>query len=578
MAFRALLFCPNDKTARTVTQVLSELEFNVEACSEPFAAVKKLMSGHFDALVVDCDQEQNATLLFKSARNSTSNQTSLAVAIVEGQAGVAKAFRIGANLVLTKPINVEQSKGTLRVARGLLRKGEPGKPATAAALAAPRPVAHVLPSKPAAPAASAPVVAQRPAPALLIPPPENFAAAQAAASSGLADADNILDIKRAGFSTIPSVPLPSPAAPMVPRVRPGVRQPFVGAPEGPAGGFAGAASAPAPAREAQVHAPAPASTRSPHRAEDLFERPAEYSHISPITAASDHIPAPSFTFGGGEESSGAGKKVLLGVAASALGGVILYVGWSHFQSAASRPVTQAPATISTAPSTTPISLHPTPAKPVDTQPVPSAQPTNLLSAATSRSADPADDAESATDESAPSDSRASAKPTASVPSVSKTASPGNPAEAPLVVKRGAAPTVKEQATVPEAPDPNLTNIAATGSGGALSDLVSRAETAPRPVLQTVNVSQGVSQGLLLKKVQPVYPRSALSMHIEGIVELMATISKSGDIATVKVLRGDKQLTQAAVDAVKQWKYKPYRLNGEPVEIQTQVTISFKLPR
>src|SRR5947209_12738354 len=101
------------------------------------------MGEHFDAIVVDCDNEQNATLLFKSARNSNSNQASLAVAVVEGQAGVAKAFRIGANLVLTKPINVEQAKGTLRVARGLLRKAAPGKPgvpaASAPAAAAPTP-------------------------------------------------------------------------------------------------------------------------------------------------------------------------------------------------------------------------------------------------------------------------------------------------------------------------------------------------------------------------------------------------------------------------------------------------------
>src|SRR6202140_2178404 len=145
MGYQALLFCPDEKTARTVTQVLSELEFSVEACSEPFAAVKKLMSQHFDAVVVDCDNEQNATLLFKSARNSTSNQASLAVAVVEGQAGVAKAFRIGANLVLTKPINIEQAKGTLRVARGLLRKGEPAKPGIPPATAA------ATPAKPAAP-------------------------------------------------------------------------------------------------------------------------------------------------------------------------------------------------------------------------------------------------------------------------------------------------------------------------------------------------------------------------------------------------------------------------------------------
>jgi len=128
MGYRALLFCPDEKIARTVTQVLSELEFAVEACVEPFAAVKKLMAEHFDAVVVDCDNDQNAALLFKSARSSAINQASLAVAVVEGQPGVAKAFRIGANLVLTKPINVEQAKGTLRVARGLLRKGEAARP------------------------------------------------------------------------------------------------------------------------------------------------------------------------------------------------------------------------------------------------------------------------------------------------------------------------------------------------------------------------------------------------------------------------------------------------------------------
>src|SRR5438445_9899429 len=164
MGYQALLFCPEEKTARTVTQVLSELEFSVDSCNEPFAAVKKLMAQHFDAVVVDCDNEQNATLLFKSARNSRSNQTSLAVAVVEGQAGVAKAFRIGANLVLTKPINVEQSKGTLRVARGLLRKSDSAKPALPGAQPTPRPVAVNLDAKrPSAP----PFLEPKPGPSTL---------------------------------------------------------------------------------------------------------------------------------------------------------------------------------------------------------------------------------------------------------------------------------------------------------------------------------------------------------------------------------------------------------------------------
>src|SRR5271167_1848483 len=162
MGYQALLFCPDEKTARAVTQVLSELDFNVIPCTEPFGAVKKLMGEHFDAVVVDCDNEQNATLLFKSARNTPANQSALAVAVVEGQAGVAKAFRIGANLVLTKPINVEQAKGTLRVARGLLRKNEGGKPgATAAGTAA---KVAPAPPKPAPQASSTQAVASRPAP------------------------------------------------------------------------------------------------------------------------------------------------------------------------------------------------------------------------------------------------------------------------------------------------------------------------------------------------------------------------------------------------------------------------------
>ena len=124
----------------------------------------------------------------------------------------------------------------------------------------------------------------------------------------------------------------------------------------------------------------------------------------------------------------------------------------------------------------------------------------------------------------------------------------------------------------------MVGIATTGSAAPPPDLGSAENSAPKPILQTLSVSQGVSQGLLLKKVQPTYPKNALVMHVEGTVELMATISKTGDISHIKILSGDAQLTRAAAEALKQWKYKPYLLNGEPVEIQTQVTMNFKLPR
>src|SRR5580692_3806023 len=173
MGYQALLFCPDEKTARAVTQVLGELDFTVIPCTEPFGAVKKLMGEHFDAVVVDCDNEQNATLLFKSARNTPNNQTALAVAVVEGQMGVAKAYRIGANLVLTKPVNVEQAKGTLRVARGLLRKNSEAAAGLAAGRAMPasagsayQPASHAAAM--AVPPLEIPASAEMPAPSTLM--------------------------------------------------------------------------------------------------------------------------------------------------------------------------------------------------------------------------------------------------------------------------------------------------------------------------------------------------------------------------------------------------------------------------
>jgi TonB family protein len=150
---------------------------------------------------------------------------------------------------------------------------------------------------------------------------------------------------------------------------------------------------------------------------------------------------------------------------------------------------------------------------------------------------------------------------------------------PIVVRKGASETTLGKSSVTtDAPAPSITGIASTGNGGTLPNLLGNQSSAPVPVLQVVNVSQGVSQGLLIKKTAPSYPANALRMRIEGQVQLQATISKSGDISAVKILSGDANLARAAADAVKQWKYKPYLLDGNPVEIQTQVTVNFKLPR
>jgi len=159
----------------------------------------------------------------------------------------------------------------------------------------------------------------------------------------------------------------------------------------------------------------------------------------------------------------------------------------------------------------------------------------------------------------------------------ESAATAKPAAAPIVVRNSASGAKLSQPAA-DVPAPSPVEIASTTSDGSLPNILGNGGNVPKPVLQTLNISQGVSQGLLIKKVQPVYPANALRMHAEGAVELQATIGKSGNIVTVKTLTGDPVLARAAKEAVLQWKYKPYLLNGEPVEIQTQITVNFKLPK
>jgi protein TonB len=84
------------------------------------------------------------------------------------------------------------------------------------------------------------------------------------------------------------------------------------------------------------------------------------------------------------------------------------------------------------------------------------------------------------------------------------------------------------------------------------------------------------EGSLIRKVQPTYPPLAKSARIQGPVVLFAVISRSGTIDNLQVLSGHPMLVQAAIDAVQQWRYRPYILNQEPIEVETQITINFVL--
>lgn len=115
----------------------------------------------------------------------------------------------------------------------------------------------------------------------------------------------------------------------------------------------------------------------------------------------------------------------------------------------------------------------------------------------------------------------------------------------------------------------LTNLLAGGSQPVLP-------TAPPPIIAHPLRLSHISEGNLVHKVQPAYPALARAARIEGMVLLQAVISKQGTIENLRVVSGHPMLAGAAIDAVSQWRYRPYILNNEPVEVETQITVNFSL--
>jgi len=119
-------------------------------------------------------------------------------------------------------------------------------------------------------------------------------------------------------------------------------------------------------------------------------------------------------------------------------------------------------------------------------------------------------------------------------------------------------------------------------GGIIGGVIGTQVTTPSPgtpvpaLPHRIRVSSGVSAGLLKTKVNPIYPPDARDQHIQGVVVLGVKIDNEGNVYDVELISGHPLLAEAAIDAVRQWKYRPYLLNGNPVEVVTQVQVNFSL--
>jgi protein TonB len=146
-----------------------------------------------------------------------------------------------------------------------------------------------------------------------------------------------------------------------------------------------------------------------------------------------------------------------------------------------------------------------------------------------------------------------------------------PPETPTINDPGSGLSVEEAPTIGDGVYGGPGVAIGHGLGDGLPVLI---PTRPTPVKPLV-VSHW-AEGNVIYRVQPIYPTLARQARVQGTVELRAIISKAGTIENLVLVQGHPMLSAAAIEAVRQWRYRPYLLNDEPIEVETEITVSFLL--
>ena len=619
MAFKSLLLSKDADLVQTLTRLLKDLDVSVEPCSEPFAAAKRLMDQHFDAILVDCEDEQGAGWVLQSARMATASKKSVTIAIVGPQSASRGGPRAGENFVIQKPIVLKQVESTLRAARGLM--GGAGSPQTELPAAAstmpaeksinpaPTPQTHALHTAQGRPpaemfdelTAALDRLGPQPTPARPVPVPSGSSGSAAAAAPALEKPVPLTPafekpapaapawekpVAAAPAWEKPMSPAPEPAPPEEPVAPPVLRptqQSWPGLATTPSAQPKSEAPAVLPlAATAAEMKPAMRPAEDQVRSNDALDHVRRRMNASAPPAWRTDVeerreaPAPRFSSYAVEEEPRKGFPFKAIAIAMVLVSFALFgYSWYRGRHSASMPAPQAPVAMpQQQPAEAPGSALP-PSAPVSSS---SGQADNSAEVAGgSASEAPASPATPAPKPSKPVPARAAAETTAP----DTTTDLGMP-PAPLVVEGGK----RHSNSTPQQPEaqlapPSLDAVASTakpGLGGVVSTAkvdVPRLAAAPPPP-QRIQVSQGVTQGLLVRQVKPQYPAMARETRVEGDVLLEAVIDKDGAVSDVRAISGPSLLIPPALQAVRQWRYKPYLLNGQPVEVETRIKVQFRL--
>ena len=563
----ALLLSPDDQAVSAITGVLEEMSVTCERPLDGVSAAQLLNSHSFDLVLVDCENLPAAKLIFDVCRRGKNGNNPVPIAIVDGRAGLPTAFRLGAELILTKPVAKDQARTTIRTAVGRVRKDVPASaivPVQTAAAAAAAGSSQTTEFADAASnfAASSAVSADLHAAA-----PQMSSAIDAAVDANEVDGDVPIDADADATET--AAPVRSkPVIPLVPSDDPVLAE--LERTEMEESESAKSAALEEQKKSSQKLDSQKADSLDKHsnRLEALLDDAAAKSSAAPVLSA----PA--------RPQKKHGPLAALMMLAIAGGG--LYGAWMYepgFRVIAQPQIDRAlalAAMAAHAPATAKPSAQPTQAAASTAAPTTAPVTTTDSIAPQSTSPDAATDSTSVP----PTTSVAPSTPgkSTAVPSAAATlplpASSSSAVAAPSAAGSGAtpAPVVSKPANT------KVDSKADTKKDAAVTTSNSSPSSAPLPGENTAIIlsSQG-AQKRLLTGVPPKYPAEARSEGAEGTVVLKAVIDETGKVAGLRLVEGNTTLAPSAMQAVKQWRYRPYARDGKSQPFQTIVIVDFQRP-
>jgi protein TonB len=593
----ALLLSPDDQAVTAITGVLEEMSVTCERPLDGVSAAQKLTSQTFDLVLVDCENLPAAKLIFDVCRRGKNGNNPVPIAIVDGRAGLPTAFRLGAELILTKPVAKDQARATIRTAVGRLRKTAPTSeiaPAPDVAVAT-APAPTVVPAEEHAMAAAASADSSHagfshegssqltshddPASSSVR---ESIAATSSAAAPAL---DTTLSSAVMGSTVMDSATMASAVEEIdaAPPAIPGTRSPasFSAHPLTPSDDPV-LAELERTEQEESEKAHAALESVTPEAADS--QKQASDPASEATKAASESRPAKLATSSSRRQGSlkTRGSLVALLMLAIAAGG--FYFAWMYqpgFQTIVRPQIDRILALVGTAlpqqPTAARPSAQPAPAQPTPPAPAATAAPDSALTTPDSATNSAANSPVTATAIPAPTTQPSSASGTTVAPAVAgptAAAASATPVSAkPEVVK----PEIVKPEIAKAGPDKTVAPLTGATKNTAASPDASLSN-APLPAEATaVILSSKGAEGRLITRVAPKPPAGAQSSGAEGTVVLKTIVDENGKVAGVRLVEGNASLATAAVQAVKQWRYRPFTRDGKAQPFQTVVIVDFQRP-